>query len=128
MTGSQREAATGTRHTARWTALWGALGAVVLAFPFAAICALIYRFPIPFAGYASGTTAMLRALGAVVFYGILGGFPVLLVVGALGGVAAYFLGRPDLAHIRRLTLAFAGLTALLGVGFLAILDKLIGPW
>ena len=101
---------------------------MVLAFPFAAICALIYRFPIPFSGYASGAAAMLRTLGAVVFYGILGGFPFLLAVGALGGVAAYFLGRPDLTRTRQLTLAFAGLTALLGVGFLAILDKLIGPW
>jgi len=112
----------------RSAVLPGALWAVALAFPFAAICALVYRFPVPFGGYAIGPTAMPRALVAVVFYGVLGGFPVLLVVGALGGAAAYALGRPDVGRIRRLTLAFSGLIALLGVGFLAILDKLIGPW
>lgn len=101
---------------------------MVLAFPLAAICALLYRFPIPFGGYVSGPTAMVRALGAVVFYGLLGGFPALLVLGGLGGAAAYRLARPDLSRIRQLTLAFAALAALLGVVLLAILDKVIGPW
>ena len=112
----------------RAAVLRGAAWALGLAFPFAAICALVYRFPIPFGGAASGPTGMPRALGAVVFYGVLGGFPALLAVGALGGAAAYALGRPDGGRVRRLTLAFAGLTALLGVGFLALLDTLIGPW
>ncbi len=112
----------------RSAVLWGALWAVVLAFPLAAVCALIYRFPIPFGGYATGPTAMLRALGAVVFYGVLGGFPALLVVGGLGGAAAYAIGRPDVRQIRRLTLAFAALIALLDIVLLAILDKVIGPW
>jgi hypothetical protein len=112
----------------RAAVLWGALWAVVLAFPFAAVCGLVYRFPIPFGGYASGPTAMLRALGAVVFYGLLGGFPALLVLGWLGGAAAYSLGRPELRRVHRLTLGFAALIALLGVVLLAILDKVIGPW
>ena len=108
--------------------LRGALWAVVLAFPLAALCALVYRFPVPFGGYETGLTAVPRALRAVVFYGVLGGFPVLLVVGALGGAAAYALGRPESQHIIRLTLVFAALAAFLGVGLLAVLDKLIGEW
>lgn len=99
-----------------------------LAFPLAAICALVFRFPLPFNGYASGPAALPRALVAVVFYSILGGFPVLLVADALGGAAANALGRPAVGRIRRLTLAFAGLIALLGVLLLAVLDTLIGPW
>lgn len=114
--------------TMRRAALWGACWAVVLAFPLAAICALLYRFPVPFSGYQTGLVAVPGALLAVVFYGVLGGFPALLAAGALGGAAAYALGRADGPRIRRLTLAFAGLMALIGVGLLAVLDKLIGPW
>ncbi len=128
MIGSRQAATFGFGSAVKMAVLPGAFWAVVLAFPFAAICTLIYRFPVPFGGYASGPAASLRALAAVLFYGILGGFPVLLVVGALGGAAAYALGRPEVGRIRRLTLAFSGLSALLGVGLLAILDKLIGPW
>ena len=108
--------------------LRGALWAVALAFPIAAICALLYRFPVPFAGYLTGPVAVPGALAAVVFYGVLGGFPALLVAGALGGAAAYALGRTAERRVRRLTLAFAGLIALLSVGLLAVLDKVIGPW
>lgn len=108
--------------------LRGSLWAAALAFPIAAVCALLYRFPVPFAGYETGLAAMPGALVAVVFYGVLGGFPVLLAAGALGGAAAYVVGRPDARHVRRLALAFAGLVATLGVGFMAVLDKLIGPW
>jgi hypothetical protein len=71
--------------------LRGAIWAVVLAFPFAAMCVLVYRFPEPFGEYETGLTAVPRALGAVVFYGLFGGFPVLIAVGALGGSAAYAL-------------------------------------
>lgn len=112
----------------RSAVLRGALWAVALAFPLAAICALFYRFPVPFAGYETGLTAVPGALLAVVFYGVLGGFVVLLAAGTLGGAAAYTLGRPDVPRVRRLTLAFAALVALLAVGLLAVLDKLIGPW
>jgi hypothetical protein len=99
-----------------------------LAFPVAALCALVYRFPQPLAGYGSGLTAIVPTLFAVVFYGLFGGFPALFVVGGLGGVAAHAIGGDDVRRTRRLTLAFAGLTALLGVVFLAELDKLVGPW
>lgn len=112
----------------RSTALRGALWAVVLAFPVAGVCALLFRFPVPFSGYASGLDAVPAALLAVVFYGLLGGFPLLFAAGALGGAAAYALARPDAQRARRLTLVSSGLIALVAVGLLAILDKLIGPW
>jgi len=111
-----------------WAVLRGALWAVALAFPLAAVCALLYRFPVPFAGYETGPAAVPGALVAVAFYGVLGGFPVLLAAGALGGAVAYVVGRPDAQRVRRLALAVAGLVATLGVGFMAVLDKLIGPW
>ncbi len=106
----------------------GGAWAIGLAFPFAAVCALLYRFPVPFAGYESGLAAMPRASLAVVFYGLLGGFPALFVVGGLGGVAAHAIGNPGMPRIRRLTLACSAMTALLGVIFMAVLDKLIGPY
>ncbi len=112
----------------RSAVLRGALWAVVLAFPLAALCALVYRFPVPFSGYESGLAAAPVALMAVVFYGLLGGFPVLLAAGALGGAAMNALASPDVQRVRRLTLASSGLIAALAVIFMATLDKLIGPW
>ena len=76
----------------------------------------------------SGLAAVPRASLAVVFYGLLGGFPALFVVGGLGGVAAHAIGNPGMPRIRRLTLACSAMTALLGVIFMAVLDKLIGPY
>lgn len=106
----------------------GAFWAAGLAFPLAAACALVYRFPVPMAGYASGPTSLPRVLLSVVFYGLLGGFPALLAAGAAAGAGAYALGQPDPRRVLRLVPALAGLVAALGVGILAILDKLIGPW
>lgn len=63
----------------------GAFWAVGLAFPLAAACALVYRFPVPMAGYANGPTSVPRVLLSVVFYGLLGGFPALLAAGAAAG-------------------------------------------
>jgi hypothetical protein len=108
--------------------LKGALWAVALSFPLAALCALVYRFPVPFGGYESGAAAVPRALFAVAFYLWLGGLPALLAAGALGGWAAHTIGRPDPRRVRRLALAFGALIALLGVLSLAVLDKVIGPW
>jgi len=106
----------------------GAFWAVGLAFPLATVCALAYRFPLPMVGYATGRTSIPEVLLAVVFYGLFGGFPVLLVGGVAAGAVAYTLGQPDPQRVRRLVPALAGLVAAVGVGFLAILDKLIGPW
>jgi hypothetical protein len=108
--------------------LWGALSAAALVLPFAALCALVYRFPVPFGGYVSGARQIPLALLAVGFYGALGGLPLMLAVGALGGWAAHALAAPDVRRIRRLALAFGMVAAAAAVVLLAVLDKLIGPW
>lgn len=108
--------------------LWGAISAAGLVVPFAALCVLVYRFPVPFGGYVSGARQVPLALLAVVFYGALGGFPVMLAIGALGGWAAHALAAPDVRRIRRLALTFGMAASALGVLLLAVLDKLIGNW
>lgn len=107
---------------------WGALSAVLLSFPMAALCALVFRFPIPFAGYESGIAAVPRALVATVFYGILGGFVVLAVAGYAAGAVAVARGGNDIAKTFRLALAYSVLISFAGVLLLAVLDKIIGPW
>ena len=106
----------------------GALFAIVLSLPLAALCALVYRFPVPFSAYESGVAAMPRAFGAAIFYGLLGGFVVLAIAGYLSGRLAMRLGAGDAQKAARLTLLFSGMVAFAGVFTLAILDKLIGPW
>jgi len=110
------------------TVLRGGVSAVLMLFPLAGLCALVYRFPVPFAGYERGLAGVPSAVLAIVFYGLLGAFPVAFGLGAAGGVAAHRLGRSDPRRIRTLTLWLAGLVACAIVVFLAILDKLIGPW
>jgi hypothetical protein len=117
-----------TRRSVIWSALFGSLLAVFGAFPAAGLVALVYRFPIPFSGYESGAGAVLPSFVAVLFYGVLGGFPLLAVLGALGGLLACFIGKHDNKRINRLTLAFAILADLLGALTLAVLDKIIGRW
>lgn len=106
----------------------GAIWAVILTFPLAALCALVYRFPIPFRGYEDGLLAVPLALLAVIFYGVLGGVVVLVIAGGAGGLAAYFIGRPDERRTKWLSLGFAALVALICVITMSILDKIIGPW
>jgi hypothetical protein len=108
--------------------VWGALSAAGLVAPFAAICVLIYRFPVPFGGYVSGARQLPLALLAVVFYGALGGLPVMLGVGALGGWLAHALAAPDMRRVRRLALTFGMAASAAAVLVLAVLDKLIGNW
>jgi hypothetical protein len=103
---------------------WAFLG----VFPLAALAALCYRFPIPFAGYESGLMAVPRSLFAVVFYGLFGGFVVLAAIGAAAGTAANLLARHDARRERVLTLAFALAGDLAVVMILAVLDKMIGKW
>ena len=103
--------------------------AVLGAFPVAALVALVFRFPIPFSGYGSGPEAVLPSLVAVLFYGALfGGFLLLAVLGAVGGLIACFIGKHDGKRTFRLTWAFALLVDLLAMLTLAVLDKIIGPW
>jgi hypothetical protein len=123
-----RATAVGRPTNMRPAILWGALSAMLLAFPLAALCAIVYRFPVPLAGYLSGIFAVPYVLVGVVFYGILGGFPLLAAAGALAGWAAHQSAQNDPRTVRRLALALGALAALAGVTLLAVLDKLIGPW
>jgi hypothetical protein len=108
--------------------LWGALSAMIFAFPLAAICAIVYRFPVPFAGYVSGILAVPYVIMGAFFYGMLGGFPVLGAAGALAGWLAHQRAQSDPRGARRLAITFGALPAVAAVTLLAVLDKLIGPW
>jgi hypothetical protein len=109
--------------------IWfGALTAIVMAFPVAGVLALVYRFPVPFAGYISGVSAMGYAMVGVVFYGLLGGFPLLAVLGGLTGAIMSRTGTDkDKLPVKLIVLVcfFIDLAMLF---VLAILDKIIGPW
>ncbi len=108
--------------------LRGILWAILFAFPLAALSALIFRFPVPFSGYESGVSAVPRALMAVAFYGVLGGFVVLAIVGALSGVLANTLSASKPDNAPRLTVIFAAAGSAVAVMVMAVLDKIIGPW
>jgi hypothetical protein len=104
--------------------VWALLG----AFPAAAFVALCYRFPIPFSGYESGLLAVPRALLAIGFYELYGGFVVLTAIGAAAGIAAHLLASRDAGREYWLTLTFALAGDLVAVMILAVLDKIIGNW
>lgn len=107
----------------------GAVIGIVATIPLVALCALVFRFPIPLGGYMSGPGAILPALIAILLYGVLfGGFAVQAVLGGLGGLLAEQLAAPDKDRVARLCLVFATIGASFGVLILAVLDKIIGPW
>ncbi|MEX1095005.1 MAG: hypothetical protein WED34_03090 [Planctomycetales bacterium] len=107
----------------------GAIISIFAAFPWAALVALVYGFPVPFAdGKPSGFAAVVPSLFAVLFYGLIGGFVVLGVAGAAAGFAASWLGRRDGDRARVLCWVFAGAASGGCVVFLAVLDRFIGPW
>lgn len=92
------------------------------------MCADI-RFPVPFAGYLSGPSAILPALIAILFYHVLmGGFIVQALLGGLGGLFAEYLASPNTKLVKRFCVVLSTIGASFGVLMLAILDKLIGPW
>jgi hypothetical protein len=107
---------------------WGIAASVLLAFPMAAICALAFRFPVPFSGYESGVSAIPRAMVAVFMYGMVGGFGVLAVWGGIAGFVADRLEPADTGRARLLTLLLASSGSAIAVVTMAILDKLFGPW
>jgi hypothetical protein len=107
----------------------GALVGVVGSLPLAALSALVFRFPVPFAGYMSGPGAVVPALMGTLFYGIaLGGFVVQALLGGLGGLAGARRGWPDHKRMRRLCVTFSLVGSGIGIATLAVLDWIIGPW
>ena len=107
----------------------GAVVGVVATIPLAVLCALMFRFPVPFAGYSSGPRAVVPVLIGLLFYGVLfGGFVVQALLGGIGGLLAEYFGAPNKGRIGRLCIVFSSIGALVGVVALAVLDKIIGPW
>ena len=99
---------------------------MLASFPLAALIALVFRFPIPFNAYLSGPTAMLPASMAVVFYGVMGGFPVQAAMGGVGAVVGSRFSAGD--RQRRAAIIGAVVAAIPGLVVLAVLDYIIGPW
>jgi hypothetical protein len=106
----------------------GIVWALFWVFPVAALVALCFRFPIPFSGYESGPSAVLRSLFAVLFFGVLGGFLVIAALGAASGALAHRLAGPDVRKWRWLAVGLALGGDFVAVMTLAVLDKIIGPW
>ena len=108
--------------------LKGAVIGVLASFPLAALCALLFRFPIPFAGYQRGPEAVMPAMIAVLFYGALGGFAVQAVLGGIGGTLGARYARADTGRPNTTAIAGAAAASAIGVFLLAVLDLIIGPW
>ena len=108
--------------------LLGATLTVVIAFPVAGLMGLLFRFPIPMCGIASGISAVIPAMIAVLFYGLLGGFPLLAVLGGLtGAIVSHMPAGEGKLPWKRIMLPCL-LIDLAALFVLAILDKIIGPW
>jgi hypothetical protein len=104
------------------------LWAYLVAFPVAALLGLVFRFPIPLAGYYSGVEALIPSLVAVLFYSIFGLLPALLLCGAVAGAFV----PPDRAGSKiwpsKFEFACAVAASLVPLGLLSVLDLIIGPW
>ncbi len=112
-----------------WVAvLWGAVVTIGWAPVAAAFMASVYRFPIPFGGYARGVTDAVSAALASAFYLVVGG----VVPLALAGAAAGFLLARGTGRGRARCLALIAAvgfgTACAGALLLALLEYAIGPW
>ena len=108
--------------------LLGMFWAVILVFPLAPFIALFFRFPIPFAGYQSGPQGFAHSVFAVMLYGLIGGFPLLLWVGAICGLLCNRIAGADLQRAQRLLFRLVLACDFVLLMILAVLDKIIGPW
>lgn len=108
--------------------LSGVLGAVGGIFPLAALVALLYRFPFPFAGYRGGWAAAMDAPKAAHFYLLLGGYLVVALVGTAAGVAAWRCSKGTNKAGWRLAVPLALAGDFVLVSLLSVWDKVYGPW
>ncbi|MDO9289631.1 MAG: hypothetical protein Q7T83_12690 [Thermodesulfovibrionales bacterium] len=107
--------------------LRGAITALIASLPIAILFVVVYRFPIPFVGNMHGSQYIHLVPIAWIFYGILGGFVVLFLGGALIGK---IVGRKiaDDNDKKFIIVICATIFATCAVAFLSVLDKIIGPW
>lgn len=102
--------------------------AVVSSIPLAGLIGMIFRFPIPMSGYASGPSAFVPGMFAAILYGMVGGVAVQALMGCIAGVIVYQAARRRPQRVGTLTLLGGTLSALPGLLLLATLDWIIGPW
>ena len=102
---------------------------VLGTYPVAALCALVFRFPVPLGGYVGGLTgAALTPLAVTIYGAVFAGFVVQGVLGAVAGGLAAHRAKGNQRRAWRLTLAYGIGASVPGVALLALLDKIIGPW
>ena len=89
---------------------------MVAAFPWACFFAMASRFPVPMGGVTRNAG---DALFAAFIFGLCGGFPLLALLGGMGGAAAHACRFPDDDAITRQTVLTALLIAMVVVGLLS---------
>ena len=115
--------------TVKSSFLCGPLQSILGTYLTAVLCAVLYRFPVPLVGYASGVDAVLPTLVAVTVYGVvLGGFVVQGLLGWAAGKLARRHGEGERRRTRWLCAAYGWAASIPGVVALAVLDKIIGHW
>jgi hypothetical protein len=104
--------------------------AIVASAPLAALCGLLYRFPVPFAGYMSGWNAVRATPLVIFFYGImLGGFLALAGLAALLALCfRWFRSQRDAGDWFTDGVVAGLASAAIGVALLANWDLIYGPW
>ena len=100
--------------------MMGATTCALAAFPCAALLALVWRFPVFMGGFQSGPKAVSPALFSVVFYGVLGGFPLLALFGGIVGAIAHTNRAPEDGAITRCVLLCSFLIALFVTGCMTL--------
>lgn len=119
-------------------ALMGATVVLLSSYLVAVLFAYTFRVPIPLAGYygpfgqfSTYDKAMLdvfsTVLSAWMFYGLFGGFIILIAIGSITGV---LVGRNKQAskNRRAIVVLWSVLAGAAPVFLLAVLDYMIGPW
>jgi hypothetical protein len=102
------------------------ISAIGGSFLVAPLLALVYKFPIPFAGVLSGPGAMLSAVFAVAFYGVFGGFVILGLLGAGAGAIASKAAGANRNRASKLAILF-GLAADVAAACALYVADLISP-
>lgn len=106
-----------------------------LSFSIALLFAFIFRLPIPMVGVIGpfgeyGPTSnvietIYMVITAWIFYGVLGGF---IVIAILGGFAGYLASKSQGVKPSAKIVQYSFLAALIPVLFISTLDFIIGPW